>query len=251
MFEAAFKRERIVVLASLGGIALLAWLGVWQLAGRMPADMMAMPDAMLSSPAVGFVFVMWVVMMVAMMTPSVAPTLLLFAQIEQEQVQPLSRTWIFLLGYLCLWLAFSALAALGQITLSNSALLSTELALNNSILGGVILFVAGVFQWTPLKSACLARCRSPQGFFITHWRDGLRGALVMGIQHGAYCVGCCWLLMVLLFILGVMNFVWMIALTILILAEKGAPAGVWVSRGAGLVFVGWGLWTLFTASPMH
>jgi predicted metal-binding membrane protein len=246
MFEQNLKRDRIVVFVSLGGIAALAWLSVWQIVGGMStATGMMMTEPMAwSASDVAFAFVLWAVMMVAMMTPSVAPTIFLFARLGQERAEPLARTWIFLLGYLCVWFGFSALAALGQWILHDAGLDSAR-AFNLSLIGGIVLILAGIFQWTPLKQTCLAQCRSPQSFFLTEWRDGARGALTMGFKHGIFCLGCCWLLMALLFVLGAMNLWWMVALTLLILVEKISPAGIWVSRIAGVVFVALGVWTIF------
>jgi len=248
MFDRILEHQRIALLASLGGIVILAWLAIWQFTRRMSADTaMTMPEPLTwSASDVGLTFVMWSVMMVAMMTPSVAPTLLLYARIERERVLPFARVWIFLFGYLCVWFGFSALATIAQWAL-HAATLARALGFSSAFIGGAVLILAGIFQWTPLKQACLAHCRSPQSFFLTEWRDGARGALAMGIKHGMYCLGCCWLLMALFFIVGAMNLVWMLALTIFILVEKVAPSGEWVSRAAGIVFVAGGIWYIADA----
>ena len=190
-------------------------------------------------------FVMWAVMMAAMMIPSASPLILLFATINRERCKergPFVSTGVFLLGYLVAWTVFSALATLAQWGFQTATLLSPMLAINNPVLGGALLFAAGVFQWTPLKYACLARCRSPLGFLMNEWRGGARGALIMGLRHGIYCIGCCWLLMSLLFVTGVMNLLWMAIITVFVLLEKIVPAGYWVSRIAGLLLITWGIW---------
>jgi predicted metal-binding membrane protein len=175
-----------------------------------------------------------VVMMVAMMTPSVSPTLLMFTSILRSRAhKPFARAAIFLLGYLLIWSGFSVAAALAQLVLHDAVSTAT-------VIGGVVLIAAGIFQLTPLKHACLARCRSPQGFFMTEWREGKRGALVMGLRHGEFCLGCCWLLMSLLFVAGVMNLIWMAAIAIFVLVEKIAPFGEWTSRAAGVLLIGAG-----------
>ena len=136
------------------------------------------------------------------------------------------------------WAVFSALATAAQWGLQFAALGG------NLVFGGALLAGAGLFQWSPLKNACLTNCRSPFGFFLTNWREGGRGALVMGLRHGVQCVGCCWLLMALMLLTGAMNLLWMSVLTAFVLIEKVAPGGVWVGRVAGLLLAGWGAWLL-------
>jgi predicted metal-binding membrane protein len=188
---------------------------------------------------------MWAVMMAAMMIPSASPLILLFAAINRErrkEQDPFVSTGMFLAGYLAAWTVFSALATLVQWGFQTATLLSHMLVINNPVFGGTLLFAAGVFQWSPLKYACLTRCRSPLGFLMNEWREGTWGALIMGLRHGIYCIGCCWLLMSLLFVTGVMNLLWMAIITVFVLLEKIVPAGYWVSRIAGLLLVAWGIW---------
>ena len=245
--EAVLKRDRLIVLGGLAGITALAWAYVGYLAwdmGRMAMPMdMAMPrmqtwgvlDLVLS-------FVMWAVMMVAMMVPSAAPLLLMFTTINRRRhaQQPYVPTTVFLGGYLLVWTGFSALAMLAQWGLHSAALLSPMMVGTSPILGGLVLLAAGSFQWTPLKYTCLTRCRSPLGFLMTDWREGHRGALIMGLRHGMYCVGCCWFLMALLFVAGVMNLLWVAAIAAFVLVEKVVPRGDLVGRvaGGGLVVAG-------------
>src|SRR2546425_4256850 len=192
-------------------------------------------------------FLMWAEMMVAMMIPSAAPMILTFAMVNRkrrEQKQPFVPTGIFLLGYLAVWTFFSALAAVAQWILHARALLSPMMVSTSALLGGVLLIVAGVFQWTPLKNACLTHCRSPLSFLMTDWREGRRGAFVMGLKHGAYCTGCCWFLMALLFVAGVMNIGWVAAISILVLLEKVAPKEFYLGRIVGLALAMWGGWMM-------
>ena len=148
---------------------------------------------------------------------------------------------MFGLGYLTVWVGFSACATLAQGALHETAMLSSAMAASSPRLAGTILVASGAYQLTPLKRACLVHCRSPLGFLMTTWRDGELGALQMGVRHGSYCLGCCWALMCVLFVVGVMNLGWLIALTGVVLLEKVGPAGGVVSRLAGVAMIGTGL----------
>jgi predicted metal-binding membrane protein len=251
--EAIFKRDRVVILAGLALIAALAWAYVVYLAQQpgmqgMAMDDIAMDMAMPSIAAWGpfdfaAMFVMWSVMMVAMMVPAAAPMVLVFARVNRnrrEQDRPYVPTSVFVLGYVVVWSAFSLLATLSNFGLHAAGLLSSMMGESTSAyLGGALLLAAGIYQWTPLKYACLTQCRTPLGFIMTQWRDGRGGALQMGLKHGLYCLGCCWVLMALLFVLGIMNLAWIAALAVVVLLEKVAPGGLWVGRAAGLIFIGW------------
>ena len=194
---AALGRDRAIVLAGLGGVAALAWAYILYLAWRM-GDVgtgvgMAMPQ-MQPWGAVHFLlmFIMWAVMMVAMMVPTAAPMILVFATVNrrrQEQQRPFVSTGVFLLGYVLVWSGFAALATLAQWGLHSAALLSPMMASTSPILGGGLLLAAGLFQWSALKYACLSHCRGPLGFLMTEWRDGTKGALTMGLRHGLFCLG--------------------------------------------------------------
>jgi predicted metal-binding membrane protein len=156
-------------------------------------------------------------------------------------------TGAFLAGYLLVWATFSALATAWQWELHATALLSPRAASASPYLSGILLLVAGIYQWTPVKSACLKHCRSPLGFLMRSWRDGASGALRMGLQHGTYCVACCWFLMLLMFVLGAMNLLWMAALTAFVVLEKAAPGGRRIGQVAGLALIVWGAATLVLA----
>ena len=258
--EHALRRDRVVVVAAIVIIAAIAWAYTVYLAefGMGTGDMqigmgMAMADLRPWSGAdFALMYVMWLVMMVAMMAPSAAPMLLMFAAVNRkrrERAAPYVPTMVFLAGYVIVWGAFSLAATMGNFGLHQASLLSSIMGASTSgYLGGALLLVAGVFQWSPLKYACLKQCRTPMGFMMTSWRDGQGGALRMGLQHGAYCLGCCWAVMLLLFVLGIMNLVWIAALAAFVLAEKVAPRGEWVSRATGVLMVGWGVWAIVNAA---
>lgn len=239
--EAVLKRDRALVLAGLVAISMLAWTYLVYLAWQMPRMEMAMDMAMPHLQAWGAVdfilmFAMWSVMMIAMMVPSASPMILTYAAVNRrrrEKKETFVSTGTFLLGYLLVWMGFSAVATLAQWGLHTAALLSPMMVSTSPVFGGVLLVAAGIFQWTPLKYTCLTRCRSPLGFFMTEWRDGSWGALRMGLRHGVDCVGCCWVLMALLFVAGVMNLLWIAAIAAFVLIEKVFPHGEVVGRVAG------------------
>jgi predicted metal-binding membrane protein len=189
---------------------------------------------------------MWAVMMIAMMLPSATPLLVLFARSQRPRVGAAEGTWrtgLLAVGYLAVWLGWSGLAAALQWVLHASLLLSPGIALTSTLAGAALLVLAGVYQVTPWKHSCLARCQSPLGFMLSRWRDGRRGAFRMGLGHGAFCVGCCWALMALLFVGGVMNLAWIAALAAFVLLEK-VTRGRWFSYLSGGVLVVWGLYVL-------
>ena len=254
--EAIFKRDRLIVIASLLLITGMAWgymvreahamnlTGVCCCAGMKMSGPDTNPWSVATLPPL---FLMWTEMMVAMMIPSAAPMILTFTAVNRrrrEQERPFVATGIFLLGYLVVWAGFSALAAIAQWLLHAKALLSPMMVSASPWLGGSLLVLAGMFQWTPLKSAYLAHCRSPLDFLLTGWREGNWGAFSMGLRHGAYCIGCCWLLMALLFVAGVMNLWWIAVLAVFVLIEKIVPRGLLLGKIAGALFVTWGVWLM-------
>ena len=250
--ESVLRRDRWVLLAGLACVTGLAWAYMVHEARGMSltgicccAGMkMSGPDLQVWSAATLLpLFLMWTEMMVAMMLPSAAPMVLTFGQISRrrrEQELPYVPTAVFAAGYLTAWTAFSALAALAQWVLHGAALLSPMMTNRSPILGGALLVAAGIFQWTPFKNACLRHCRSPLSFLLNDWREGPVGAWLMGLRQGLYCAGCCWFLMALLFVAGVMNIWWVGLITVFVLVEKVAPK-VWrVSGLSGAVLVVWG-----------
>lgn len=262
--NAVLRRDRWIMLSGLTAVVALAWTylavlatgmrsmgmaGSPMAAPSMPMPAVALPQAVMpqmqgwGATDVVLTFVMWAVMMAAMMVPSASPMLLMVsATARRRQASPYLVTGLFLLGYLVVWTLFSALAAGGQWGLHSTALLSPAMVSTSPILGGALLLAAGIFQWTPLKWACLSHCRSPLGFILTDWRDGSRGAFRMGVKHGAVCMGCCWALMTLLFVVGVMNLAWVAAIAAFVLIEKVVAAGPWIGRAAGVALVILGLW---------
>ena len=243
-FERVISGEGWIVAAALAAAVLLAWVWLW-LAPPGAADMagMAMMPATPVEPwraaYLAAAFAMWTLMMVAMMLPSAAPMILLYSRFARKAVpSPFAYLAAFVLAYLAVWTLFSALAATAQAGLVAAGLVpAMTLALGNVRLAGALLLLAGLYQLSPLKRACLDQCRSPLSFIMRHSRPGPRGAWRLGLIHGLYCLGCCWALMALLFVGGVMNLAWIAALAILVLAEKVAPAPPTMRRltGGGLV----------------
>ena len=179
------------------------------------------------------------------MVPSATPTILIYAKVNHNRRQNSLNyvsTSVFLFGYLLAWTAFSMVATTGNWLIHTQGLLTGMMGSSTSnILGAALLIAAGIYQWTPFKYACLNHCRTPLGFIMTEWKEGKLGAITMGVKHGFYCVACCWLLMGLLFVLGVMNLLWIGLLAGFVLLEKLLPQGIWVSRISGLGFVAWGV----------
>ena len=241
--------ERRVILGWLAALAALCWgYLLYQGASMGLMDMARPADAGWGWSELLLLFAMWVIMMAAMMLPAAAPAVLLVAQVNrlyQAGRSPYRRTALFVAGYLGAWAGFSLLATLAQWGLHEANMMNDMMATTNTTVGGLTLAAAGVYQWTPLKHACLRRCRSPLAFVLASWRPGKRGALRMGLGHGAWCLGCCWLLMALLFVAGVMNLAWIAGLSVLVLLEKLLPEGVWIARAAGVALLVWGGLMLF------
>lgn len=254
VIERALRRDRVLVVSCLLFVVVLSWAYLLSGAGMMQAmgDMlMPMSTGPWTLGWAVLVLVMWAVMMAAMMLPSAAPIILLYAAIARrssERGEPASASAAFAFGYIAVWAAFSLAATVLQYGLEKVALMSPMMQTTSIALAGTVLIAAGLYQWTPLKQACLRHCRSPLDFIVTYWRPGARGAFVMGLRHGAYCVGCCWLLMLLLFVGGVMNFAWIAGVALFVLIEKLVPAGHWIGRGAGILLVVWGTVTLLASS---
>lgn len=247
-FHVAIKRERIVVLAAITTLIVLAWAYTVRVALQTAtmSDAMALPNIMPWSAAdFGYMLAMWTVMMVAMMLPSATPMMLLFTRVRAKREasgRQHAPTVAFLSGYLLAWVGGSLFATLVNWGLHSGGVLSSIMGQVAPVTGGILLAAAGIFQWTSLKHVCLDHCRSPLAFLTQNWRDGILGATMMGLHHGAYCLGCCWLLMALLFVLGVMNLPWVAVLTVVVLAEKLLPQGKILSRSLGVLLVIWGSW---------
>jgi predicted metal-binding membrane protein len=254
--DGVLKRDRIMVLGAVAAVLALSWAYLLSGAGMgmsaFEMTRMTLSDGamVMMTPAVWdfryavFMFFMWWTMMTAMMLPSASPMVLLFATMKRKQREtgnPYVPTSLFASAYLIAWAAFSLAAVALQWGLESAELLSPLLASANVVFGGVVLVAAGIYQMTPLKQACLRHCRSPIQFLATGWRSGADGAFRMGLEHGAYCVGCCWFLMGLLFVGGVMNLYWIGGIAILVLLEKSIPRAGWLSNMAGGALIAGGV----------
>ena len=252
------KNPSVAVFAGLVGVISLSWLYVLTGAG-METSGVGTSDLMSDSgsPAAGIMamragwspsyfllmLLMWWVMMLAMMLPSAAPMILLYATVnrrKRERGNPFVPTGIFGAGYIIVWGVFSIIATLLQWSLDEAALLSPMMKSSSIWFGAALLIAAGIYQLTPLKQVCLKNCQSPLGFLMRHWRPGRQGALIMGLEHGAYCLGCCWVLMGLLFFGGVMNLLWIAGLAVFVMIEK-IVINPWISRCSGLLLILWGV----------
>ncbi|ACP27228.1 putative membrane protein [Sinorhizobium fredii NGR234] len=282
--ESLLRRDRAIVAAAIATLAAVAWIYILWLAAGMDMTEMAMPEAgsagampmesgmhmdmdMGGRTGIGpldsllgisprpwgaaeaaFTLTMWVVMMVGMMLPSASPMILLYARVGRQSLRdgkPFASAGYFTGGYLMAWTGFALAATLGQ-WLIEGALLTPSLGSANRVFSGIVLIVAGLYQWTPLKDACLTQCQAPIVFLQRHggFRSDPRGALRLGFRHGLYCVGCCWALMALLFVGGIMNVLWIAAIAVFVLVEKLLPAGRLLSRTAGAALIAFGLWQL-------
>jgi len=231
-------RDRLIVALALLIVVVLAWAYLWS-----GACMSVMTPAVWTPGYAALMFVMWWIMMMAMMLPGAAPMILVFARANHQQLEPGSartNTGIFALGYVATWAAFSLVATLAQWALERKGLLTSSLVSTSSVLSAGTLIAAGFYQLTPVKRACLRHCQSPVAFIGTHWRHGPLGALQMGVVHGTLCVGCCWFLMGLLFVGGVMNLYWISGLALFVLFEKSVAADHWLVGASGVVLIGWG-----------
>jgi predicted metal-binding membrane protein len=244
---ARLRRQRNVVLALLLALAGACWLVVFREAGMTQGTGLTMG---LTLP---LFLLAWVAMMIAMMFPTAAPMIVMFGTVaagKEQRAQPFVPTWVFVSAYLTVWVGFGVVAYAAAAGLGALSTQSTWLMDNAPRFGGAVLLVGGLYQLSPLKSLCLTKCRSPLSFLLTSWRDGYGGAFVMGLKHGAYCLGCCWLLFAILFPLGVMNIAAMVLLTLLIFAEKSLPWGEAIANVAGVALVAYGAVVLVTAQGL-
>jgi predicted metal-binding membrane protein len=262
--EAVLRRDRLIVAAALVLLTALAWAYVWWLSADMNMGGMDMSGFRMIPTGSGwmmpstapwtaiefaFVFAMWAVMMIGMMTPSATPIILIYARLGRQAARSetsLPASAYFAAGYLVTWIGFALAATMAQWALERSRLLTPTMQGASDIFSGVMLIAAGLYQWTPLKDVCLRQCQAPWLFIQRHggFRSDIGGALALGIRHGGYCIGCCWVLMALLFVGGVMNVLWIAAIAMLVLAEKVIPAGRTISRTAGVALVTAGGWLI-------
>ena len=266
MLEVVLRRDRIVVVVALATITALAWSYILWIAADMDMGGVEMSGFRMIPAGVGLmapalapwrwfefllVLLMWIVMMVGMMMPSAALMILIYARVGRlgaTQGSPFASTGWFVAGYLWVWSGFGATAA--QWALERTNLIDARMAGSNRVMGAIVLIAAGVYQWTSLKERCLRQRQAPLTFIQRQggFRRDARGALLLGLKHGAYCLGCCWILMALLFVGGVMNLLWIAAIAILVLAEKVLPPGWQISRISGLGFIASGSWLLLRSA---
>lgn len=243
-------RDRVTIFLALIGLAAVSWVYVyWQMSPMGEMDEIAMPVAFSPWSAADFALniAIWWVMMPGMMLPSAAPMILTFATVNRRKRargEPFVPTAVFTTGYLIVWGLFGIAATLADWGLEQAALISPMTQRLGPMLGASVVIAAGLYQLTPFKYICLTNCRSPFDFVLHHWRDGTVGASRMGFEHGLYCLGCCWFLMVLLFVAGTMSLLWMAAITAFVLAEKLFPAGQWIARISGVLMVAFGMYLL-------
>ena len=244
-------RDRMIVYGGVFLVGAMGWVYMfymgWAMENMHLVDMWMPPQGGTRSWGwydFWMLFSMWAVMMVAMMTPSIVPMVLMYTSVnkgKQKKGLPYSPTFIFLCGYLVAWSLFSFVASAIQYQLHESGLLNPMMNSRSYLLSGSILILAGLYQWTPLKEACLSGCRSPLSFLMTSWKDGHFGAFKLGVHHGLYCIGCCWALMLVLFSVGVMNMLWVLLITAFVLLEKVGPiSSVYLRAATGLLLVIWG-----------
>jgi len=269
VLERILARDRRVIAAALAALVVLAWSYLVYLSRQMGADagvaattpmpdMPGMPGMSQAAPssanagggAFAHAALMWWTMMIGMMLPSAAPMILLFGNVQRRQLateHPRLRVALFTAGYLAMWAAFSVLAASAQLALAGRNLLATMDLRVTVWLGAVLVALAGIYQLTPFKNACLRRCRSPAEFLASHWRRTSAGAFRMGLEHGLYCIGCCWLLMGLLFVVGIMNLLWVAAIALFVLVEKLLPHGETTARVSGVALLAFAGYLAFNA----
>jgi len=234
------RRERNVILTLLLVLAAASWaILVWQ-----SATMDNMATGLTMGMGAALFLAIWVVMMVAMMFPTAAPMILMFARVQRDKRQSgraFVPTWVFVSAYLLIWTLSGVLAYVGAVWVERLAYQVPWVMANAARIGGSVLVLAGLYQLSPLKRSCLAKCRTPLDFILSSWRDGYMGSFRMGLEHGMYCLGCCWLLFVIFFPLGMMNVAAMAVVTILIFAEKSFPMGQRIAQLAALLLIAYGV----------
>ena len=249
--ETALQREHRAAIVVLAAIVVASWTWIAVMARDMYGTMLGASAWMMSSvwdwPRIVLLWAMWAVMMTAMMLPTAAPLILLYAAAAHRSAEPGSparRVYALAAGYVLVWSLFSVLATALQRVLSSTLVLTPMMEPATALAGGVVLAIAGMYQLTPLKRACLRACRSPLGFLMQRWRVGVTGAFRLGLHHGTYCLGCCWALMLILFAGGVMNLVVIVALTAWVAVEKLAPFGERTAPASGAVLLALAVWMI-------
>jgi predicted metal-binding membrane protein len=251
LLETALQHDRISLLVVVVAIPLAAWIWIAAMARDMYGSMVG-PSAWMMTPQwdwphVLLLWTMWAVMMTAMMLPTATPLILLYATAARKNpdtINPAGRIYALAVGYVLVWSLFSVAATTLQRVLASAGVLTAMMETSTPIAGAVVLIVAGIYQLTPLKRACLRACRSPLGFMMQRWRGGISGAFRLGVDHGAYCLGCCWALMLILFAGGVMNLTVIVALTLWVMVEKIAPFGERTATVSGVALLGVAVWMM-------
>lgn len=251
-YGCAWWLTRAPVWAGMVTIAAASWVYLAHLRSDMSAmpggnsvhqAMAAMTVTVSDQSVLAATFAMWAVMMMAMMLPSVAPSASLYMTLTRRRDPNRSTTMaaMYIAGYVAPWIAYAAPAALAQWALTRQMLLDPMAESTSALLSALILISAGAYQFLPMKNACLTRCRSPLGYFMTEWRDGRLGAFMLGVRYGSFCVGCCWALMAVMFVVGTMNLAWMALLSLVVLGEKLVPTHWYFDRVVGGLLITWGL----------
>jgi len=250
--ETLLRRDWWLVFGPLTLSVVLCWAWLVPMGRDMYGPMTGASAWMMTDswdfPHLLLLFAMWVVMMVGMMLPTAAPALLIYAAVVRRSAdggRTAAHAYAFAGGYLLVWTGFSLLATVLQRLLAKWLLLSPMMESQNRVFGTVLLVAAGIYQLTPFKTSCLESCRSPAEFLTRHWRTGVSGGFYLGTANGLFCLGCCWALMMLLFVGGVMNLWWISALTVFVLLEKVAPYGMQGGRLSGVLIVAFGAWMYF------
>lgn len=249
-------KTQSVILLCLLAVVIVAWAYLfyqhWQMASLPMSDMWMLPADIASWQFLdfGLVYLMWAVMMAAMMLPSAIPMFLVFSKICKQRYQTSHHfNFLFVLAYLVVWFAFSFVLTWLQWQLHGLHFLSPMMDIQNERLAAAIFIGAGIYQFTPWKNNFLQVCRSPMGFLLTEWREGAQGAFYMGLKHGSICVGCCWAQMLIMFAVGVMNLLGMVLITLLVTAEKIVPGkSQLICRISGVLLIAWGIWSVGTQS---
>jgi predicted metal-binding membrane protein len=247
MLEGVAKHERWIVFSGLAAVTIA---GLWATLYTGDRLMMTTPEMMGAFGYALLLFVMWWTMMMAMMLPSAAPAILTYGVLARKFAQKgavVAPLGVFAAGYALVWTGFSAAAVALQLLFGEVIPLSMMMAVTSGVVGGVLLIAAGLYQLSPLKAACLRKCQSPLMYLGQNWQKGKVGALRMGLSHGLYCLGCCWVLMGLLFYGGVMELRWIVGLALYVAIEKLIPTGNRLSHLTGVLLIGWGAWTLYQA----
>lgn len=240
-------RRQYLLAVLLAAMTLCAWLLLWQMPGHGQGHHGEGHGAR-HIQGMASLTLMWLVMMPAMMLPVVFPWAMAFSRMTMKKS---AGTGHFLAGYFALWTLYSLAGAAAQWILLEKGAIPAGSDAGGTMAGGIVMIITGIYQWSPLKAACLKHCRSPIIFFLTSWRDGRWGAFLMGFRHGLFCLGCCWALMALTFVTGLMSLFWMAAVTILIVIEKMTPAGILASRASGVAMALYGVWLLIAPVMKH